>query len=199
MPALSHFGAIYADPPWAFATYSHKGKGRSPEAHYDCMGLDAIKALPVADWAGQDCALFLWATDPSLPQALEVISAWGFVYKTVAFTWVKTTMDGSGFPIGCGYWTRANPEMCLLATRGRPQRLSRSVRQLLVAPRREHSRKPDEAYTRIEALISGPYLEMFARSRRQGWASWGIEVDEGIGARRWNSRMQPFQEGYAFD
>jgi N6-adenosine-specific RNA methylase IME4 len=199
MPALSHYGAIYADPPWAFASYSHKGKGRSPEAHYDCMGLDAIKAVPVADWAAPDCALFLWATDPSLPQALEVISAWGFVYKTVAFTWVKTTKDGSGFPIGCGYWTRANPETCLLATRGRPQRLSRSVRQLLFAPRREHSRKPDEGYTCIEALVSGPYLEMFARSRRQRWESWGVEVDEGIGARRWNSRMQPFEEGRAFD
>jgi len=199
MPVLSHYGAIYADPPWDFKTYSHKGKGRSAEAHYDCMGLDAIKAFRVADWAAPDCALFLWATDPSLPQALEVISAWGFAYKTVAFTWVKTTKDGSGFPIGCGYWTRANPEMCLLATRGRPQRLSRSVRQRLFASRREHSRKPVEAYTRIEALVSGPYLERFTRSRRQGWESWGIGVDEGIGARRWNSRMQPFQEGHALD
>ena len=176
-----------------------KAKGDPPKLTMTAWDLMQSKAFRVADWAAPDCALFLWATDPSLPQALEVISAWGFAYKTVAFTWVKTTKDGSGFPIGCGYWTRANPEMCLLATRGRPQRLSRSVRQLLFAPRREHSRKPDEAYTRIEALVSGPYLEMFARSRRQGWESWGIGVDEGIGARRWNSRMQPFPEGHAFD
>ena len=149
-PLLHHYGVIYADPPWSFATYSHKGKGRSPEAHYDCMGLDDIMALPVADWAARDCVLFLWVTDPLVPCALEIISAWGFVYKTVAFTWVKTTKDGTGFPIGCGFWTRANPELCLLATRGRPQRISRSVRQLILAPRRAHSQKPEEVYERIE-------------------------------------------------
>jgi len=103
-----HYGVIYADPPWSFATYSHKGKGRSAVAYYDCMGLGEIKALPVADLAAKDCVLFLWTTDPLLPCALEVITAW-FTYKTVAFTWVKTTKDGIGLPIGCGYWTRANP------------------------------------------------------------------------------------------
>ena len=122
-PLPRHYGVIYADPPWSFATYSHKGKGRSAEAHYDCMGLDGIKAVPVEDWAAPDCALFLWTTDPLLPRAFEVVAAWGFDYKTVAFTWVKTTKDGAGFPIGCGYWTRANPEQCLLATRGRPERI----------------------------------------------------------------------------
>ena len=108
-PLFRHYSAILADPPWQFATYSAKGKGRSAEAHYDCMAPADIKALPVAEWAAPDCALFLWATDPSLPQALEVIASWGFVYKTVAFTWVKTTKDGAGFPIGCGYWTRPTP------------------------------------------------------------------------------------------
>jgi N6-adenosine-specific RNA methylase IME4 len=148
-PSLHHYRVIYADPPSSFATFSRKGKGRSAEAHYDCMGLDEIKVMPVADWAAGDCALFLWATDPLLPRAFEVIAAWGFVYKTVAFTWVKTTQDGTGFPIGCGFWTRANPELCLLATRGRPQRISRSVRQLILAPRQAHSQKPEEVYERI--------------------------------------------------
>jgi N6-adenosine-specific RNA methylase IME4 len=168
IPSPPHYGVICADPPWPFATYSHKGKGRSAEAHYDCMGLDEIKAMPVAGWAAGDCALFLWATDPLLPRAFEVIAAWGFVYKTVAFTWAKTTKDGTGFPIGCGFWTRANPELCLLATRGRPQRISRSVRQLILAPRRAHPQKPDEVYERIESLVPGPYLELFARKRRPG-------------------------------
>jgi len=85
-PLSRHYGVILADPPWTFATYSRKGKGRSAEAHYDCMSLADIKALPVSDWAAPDCAVFLWVTDPSLPQALEVMTAWGFVYKTVAFT-----------------------------------------------------------------------------------------------------------------
>ena len=190
-PLAQHYGVILADPPWTFATYSRKGKGRSAEAHYDCMSLADIKSLPVGDWAAPDCALFLWITDPSLPQALEVIEAWGFVYKTVAFTWAKTTKDGAGFPIGCGYWTRANPEQCLLATRGRPQRLSRSVPQLIVAPRREHSRKPDEVYERIEALVPGPYLELFARAPREGWHSWGDEVATGPADRRWASNCYP--------
>jgi N6-adenosine-specific RNA methylase IME4 len=186
-----HYRAILADPPWSFATYSRKGKGRSAEAHYDCLSFVHIKALPVAQWAAPDCALFLWVTDPSLPQALEVIEAWGFTYKTVAFTWAKTTRDGAGFPIGCGYWTRANPEQCLLATRGRPQRLSRSVRQLILAPRREHSRKPDEVYERIEALVPGPYLELFARAPREGWDVWGHEIETGPAQRRWASNSYP--------
>ncbi len=190
-PSLHHYRVIYADPPWSFATFSHKGKGRSAEAHYDCMGLDEIKAMPVADWAAGDCALFLWATDPLLPRAFEVIAAWGFVYKTIAFTWVKTTKDGTGFPIGCGFWTRANPELCLLATRGRPQRISRSVRQLILAPRQAHSQKPEEVYERIESLVPGPYLELFARERRPGWASWGQEVETGIGERRWRADSYP--------
>ena len=193
-PQSQHYGVVLADPPWQFATYSRKGKGRSAEAHYDCMTLGDIKALPVGEWAAPDCALFLWATNPSLPQALEVIASWGFTYKTVGFTWVKTTKDGAGFPIGCGYWTRANPEQCLLATRGRPQRLLRSVRQLILARRRLHSQKPDETRERIEALVPGPYLELFARERRPGWDCCGSEVESGPGARRWASNSYPQQE-----
>jgi len=190
-PSLHHYRVIYADPPWSFTTYSRKGKGRSAEAHYDCMGLDEIKAMRVPDWAADDCVLFLWVTHPLLPRAFEIITAWGFAYKTVAFTWIKTNKDGTGFPIGCGFWTRANPELCLLATRGRPQRISRSVRQLILAPRRAHSQKPEEVYERIEPLVSGPYLELFARDRRLGWASWGLEVETGIGERRWRADSYP--------
>ena len=147
----------------------------------------------MADWAAQDCVLFLWATDPLLPRAFEVIAAWGFVYKTVAFTWAKTTKDGTGFPIGCGFWTRANPELCLLATRGRPQRISRSVRQLILGPRRAHSQKPEEIYERIETLVPGPYLELFARQTKEGWDCWGDQValfDNGaVLTRRQPSRL----------
>lgn len=101
----------------------------------------------------------------------------GFNYKTVAFTWAKQTKDAKGWSIGLGYWTRCNPEQCLLFTRGNPRRRSASVRQLVVAPRREHSRKPDEIYDRIETLIDGPYVELFARQRREGWSSWGNQLD----------------------
>ena len=137
------------------------------------MEIRDIKLIDVP--ADDDCVLFLWAIDPMLPDALELIKAWGFTYKTVAFTWAKINESGKD-PIGGGYWTRANPEMCLLATRGKPKRLNADVRQLLMAPRREHSRKPDEVYGRIEALVDGPYLEMFARQTHPGWDSWGNEV-----------------------
>src|SRR5215469_13133200 len=135
-PKPNHYRVIYADPPWTFKTYSKKGKGRSAEAHYDCMTLDDIRALPVAGWAAEDAVLLLWVTDPFLMTARSVIEACGFTYKTVGFTWAKCrdsgTITSGEHPIGCGYWTRSNPEQCLLATRGRPRRLDASIRQLVI-------------------------------------------------------------------
>lgn len=128
------YRVIYADPPWTFSTYSEKGKGRSAEAYYDCMSLDDIKKLPVAQWAADDAILLLWVTDPLLEKAFEVIRAWGFTYKTVGFYWVKLNRSGTGFFTGLGFWTRANPEQCLLATRGNPKRKSADVPKLVVAP-----------------------------------------------------------------
>lgn len=204
------FGAILADPPWHFSTWSARGRDRCPDGpvtnehgynvrgrnnsplrHYSTMSLDDIKALPVSDVAARDCLLFMWAVDPLLPAAFEVGRAWGFEYKTVGFYWAKqrkvTSTRGKrfaddpvrqAFPMGTGYWTRANPETCLLFSRGKPQRLSAGVAKLIVSPRREHSRKPDEAHDRIEALVRGPYLEMFARQSRPGWSVWGNETDK---------------------
>jgi N6-adenosine-specific RNA methylase IME4 len=198
-PRPHHYRVIYADPPWTFSTYSRKGKGRSAEAYYDCMSLPQIKALPVAEWAADDCVLLLWTTDPLLGTAFEVISAWGFTYKTVGFYWAKLNKSAdpavyreASFFTGLGFWTRANPEQCLLATRGHPHRRRADVKKLIVSPRREHSRKPNEAYARIEALSEGPYLEMFARSTRPGWDSWGIEADlPRVGRRRWRADGHP--------
>lgn len=182
------YKVVYADPPWTFETHSEKGKGRSAEAHYDCLTIPQIKEFfPLEGIAAADCALLMWATDPHLPTALEVMAAWGFVYKTVGFYWVKTTKDGKAFAYGNGYYARANPEICLLGTRGHPKVLSHSVEKLIVSPRREHSRKPDEAYRRIEELFAGPYLELFARNEWPGWDRWGNQ--DGIGPRRWRSDM----------
>jgi len=172
------FRAILADPPWSFKVYSGKGKSRSAEQHYDTMTLDDIKALPVAPLAAEDCALFLWAVMPQLPEALEVIKAWGFEYKTCGFTWVKRNAGpAGGFATGMGYWTRSNAELCLLATKGRPERLHKDVQQLLVAPRGQHSAKPQEVHERIERLVSGPYLELFGRRISEGWTVWGNEIE----------------------
>lgn len=181
------YGAILVDPPWSFKSWSDKGKNRAPDAmvrqkglaerHYKTLSLADIRALPVGDLAAKDAVLFLWAVDCMLPEALEVGRAWGFEFKTVAFTWVKEKAGG-GHHIGLGYWTRGNPEQCLLFAKGSPRRQSASVRQLIVAQRREHSRKPDETHERIEALCGGPYAELFARTRRPGWDCWGNEVDK---------------------
>jgi N6-adenosine-specific RNA methylase IME4 len=172
-----HFAVVYADPPWAFQTYSDKGKQRAPERHYDVMPLDAIKAMPVRDLAGDDVTLLMWATMPRLPDALAVIEAWGFEYKTMAFVWVKQNRSGAGLFTGLGYWTRANAEMCLLATRGAPHRLARDVHQVIMAPVGEHSAKPVETRRRIERLVAGPYIELFARHSEPGWTVWGNEIE----------------------
>lgn len=181
-----HYGVIVADPPWSFLTRSDKGKDRSPEQHYNCMTLDEIKAMPVKEIAAKDCVLVMWIIDTHLQMALDVIEAWGFTFKTKAFTWVKTNkaaadltaLDQESYFTGMGFWTRANPEDALLATTGRPQRheTGKGVRRLIVSPRREHSRKPDEVLERVEALVPGPYCELFSRATRPGWDQMGNET-----------------------
>ena len=174
------YGVIYADPPWHFRNWSARGTGRNAISHYECMDFAALTKLPVSELAADDCALFLWATDPLLPQALELIKAWGFEYKTVGFYWVKLNAAAKGdadYFTGLGYWTRANPEQCLLATRGSPPRQAKDVRRLVVDRRREHSRKPDVVRDRIERLVDGPYIELFARETKRGWDCWGDQAD----------------------
>lgn len=170
------YAVIYADPPWQFDVWSGEGKDRAAENHYPTQTLEEIQLWPIRDMAADDCALFMWAVMPQLPEALSVIEAWGFQYKTCAFTWVKTTKDGTRPATGMGYWTRANAEICLLATRGSPKRLNADVQQVIMSPRMEHSRKPDEVAERIERLLAGPYVELFARRPREGWETWGNQA-----------------------
>jgi N6-adenosine-specific RNA methylase IME4 len=181
------FSVIYPDPSWPFETYSEKGKQRSAERHYDTMSLNQIKALPVGQLAADDCALLLWAVWPRLDDALDVIRAWGFEYKTCGFLWVKRNPKGEGLFTGAGRHTRANTEPCLLAVRGAPLRLAADVHQVVELPDQvietpvgEHSEKPEEVARRIERLYGGPYLELFARRPRKGWTTWGNEVERPV-------------------
>jgi N6-adenosine-specific RNA methylase IME4 len=185
------YAVIYADPPWRFETWSDKGRSRCPDGreqkllacrHYETLELSDIIATPVRDIACDDCALFLWVVDSHLDQAFQVGLAWGFAYKTVAFYWMKRTKKQKLPSFGGGLWTRKGAEQCLLFTRGAPKRLSAAVRQVIEAPVRQHSRKPDETYDRIEALVAGPYLELWARTAREGWDAWGDQVG------RWSSK-----------
>ena len=111
-----HYRAVLADPPWKFLTRSAKGLGKSPDRHYKTMTIDEIKALPVREVCAKDAVLFMWVIDTHAELAFDVIRAWGFKYKTVGLYWAKTTKDGKGFPMGTGFWTRANPEHALQGT-----------------------------------------------------------------------------------
>lgn len=170
------YGAIIADPPWRFLNRSAKGEAKNPVAHYACMDMDALAALPVAQLAAPDCALFMWATAPMLDQAFALLDAWSFTFKS-AGSWAKQSSTGAAWAFGTGYCFRSAAEFYLLGTRGRPAVQSRSIRNLIVAPVREHSRKPDQLHDDIERLYAGPYAELFGRQRRPGWDVWGNDID----------------------
>ena len=177
IPAGVRFGCIMADPGIAFRTYSPKGEGpRSPQAHYRCNPIAALSALPVADIAADNAFLFLWVPLRSIDLVVPLITAWGFNFSGSAFVWVKQSKTGNCWAFGTGYGTRKAVEVCWLGRRGNPRRKSKSVRELIVAPQREHSRKPDEVYERIEALGDGPFLELFARQQWPNWIAVGDEV-----------------------
>lgn len=188
-----HFGVIYADPPWHWKPWKEYASGggnavvagaRATERHYKTMKIEELGALPVGDLAAKNCVMLLWATPPLLLKALWLMERWGFAYKTIGFSWLKA--DGASrdlFPamprqadMKLGFWTRSNGEVCLLGTRGKPKRLHADVRMGIIEPAREHSRKPDCVPARIERLVAGPYMELFARTERPGWTSWGDQV-----------------------
>ena len=136
-------------------------------------------ALPVAELAAKDSALFMWATFPQLPEALRLIRAWGFTYKSVAFVWLKKNRKADSWFYGLGFWTRANAEVCLLATKGHPKRQAADIHQFIISPIEAHSKKPDETRDKIVALMGDlPRVELFARQTSPGWDVWGNEVGD---------------------
>lgn len=191
------FRVILADPPWAYENWSERGEGKGAARHYETQDLDWIKGLPVKMLAADDCVLFLWCTWPLMPVWASVIGAWGFEFAGLAWEWIKYNPETGKYAFGVGYGTRKNLEPCLLATRGNPslradqtffgtttEARSHSVRDFIEAwpldsiraPRREHSRKPEEQYTRIEQMFDGPFVELFSRANRKGWTAWGEQV-----------------------
>jgi site-specific DNA-methyltransferase (adenine-specific) len=184
------YQVILADPPWRFTGLGSKGirsarmRSDKPNLHtnirveekYPTMSIDELKQLPVTNIAAENAVLFLWTTDAHLPYALDIMRSWGFTYAIVAFVWNKKERSGKQV---CyyGYWTMKGTELCLLGRKGKVRPVVHNVRQLIEAPRREHSTKPDEVRTRIVILIGDvPRIELFARSTVPGWDSWGLEV-----------------------
>ncbi len=179
---------IYADPAWRYSVFSKKGEAKSASRHYETMPLADICALPVADLAAPSAHLFLWATAPHLRQAFTVMDAWGFSYSSVAFVWGKLNRSHQISPrlfladcdafMGMGHTTRQNAEFVLLGRRGAPKRKVKSIRQMVFSPVREHSRKPDEVRALIERYADGPRVELFARTKADGWMVWGNETSK---------------------
>ena len=163
------------------------GNGKTAANYYNLMSVDDICNLPIANIADTNCILFLWATPPCLQEAFKVINAWGFIYKTIGFTWIKRNKKTRSLFWGLGYWTRSNAELCLIATKGNPKRISNSVHQVIETSIGEHSRKPPEARDRIVKLMGElPRIELFARERSElfdeykGWAVWGNEIESSV-------------------
>ena len=172
------YNIIYADPPWSYKDKALSGN-RGACCKYEVHNIDWINNLPINSLASDDCALFMWITMPQLDNAFNVIKSWGFTYKTVAFTWIKKNKKADSLFWGMGNWTRANAELCLLATKGKPKRLSASVHSVIISPIGEHSEKPKEAMDRIVTLMGDkPRIELFARQKCDGWDCWGNEVSE---------------------
>lgn len=173
------FSCIYADPPWQYKVYSKKGQGRSAENHYRTMSKEDIYSLPIESIAEKDCILFLWVTFPCLLEGLEAINRWGFKYKTLGFCWVKRCKKQTHkWFWGLGFWTRANPEICIIATRGNPKRISKGIHSVIDTPIEEHSKKPDIVRQKIVELIGDvSRIELFAREEYPGWMCLGNEID----------------------
>lgn len=168
------YSIIYADPPWRYQDRKCNG---ACEFHYDTMNIKNICELPVRKITEKDCVLFLWTTYPMLQEAMQVINAWGFKYKTIGFQWVKQNKSGNGYFFGLGRWTRGNTECCLIATKGRPRRIRNNVGQLIISPIQAHSQKPNEAREKIVELMGDiPRIELFARQHAGGWDCWGNEA-----------------------
>ena len=174
------YDVIYADPPWSYRLYNGTGNGPAAK-HYKTMKPEEIYNLPVQDIAAENCILFLWVTFPNLEIGLETIRRWGFKYKTAAFVWVKRNKKSPGWFWGLGSWTRANAEVCLLATKGRPKRVSKAVHSIIDEPVGKHSEKPSVVRDRIVQLCGGgTMIELFARNAAPGWDAWGDEIEGGV-------------------
>lgn len=175
------YNIIYADPAWSYSVSSSVAGGRGQNTSYRCLRPVEIYDMPIESISADDSVLFLWATFPMLPEAIYCMKAWGFFYKTNAFTWVKKNKKSGTNFFGMGQWTRRNTEICLLGTKGNISPISHSISELVESPIEEHSKKPDIIKQLIVELCGDlPRIELFARNKTEGWDVWGDEVSDSI-------------------
>lgn len=182
------YDVIYADPPWEYQQVGN-GKGVAKH-HYDTMSTREICSLPIKEISSKKAVLFMWATFPNIAEAMKVIEAWGFEYKTAAFVWVKKNKKADSFFWGMGAYTRANAEVCLLAisksTRASEMVKRHNIHQIIYEPVETHSKKPEVVREKIAELLREDlhYIELFARQQASGWDCWGNEVGKLDGEER---------------
>lgn len=170
------YNIIYADPPWTYGGGKNNRTFRVAKSHYCVMKTKEICQLRIP--SAEDCILFMWVTPPQMEDGLKVMKAWGFKYKTVGFTWIKTYSSGKPC-VGLGYYTRSNAEMCLIGVKGNIKRINNTVSSVIISERERHSKKPDEVRKRIVELMGDlPRIELFARETFPGWDCWGNEITE---------------------
>lgn len=182
---MKKYQIILADPPWHYRQGKSMGSNfqGAADAQYPCMDYRDIAKLPIKSITDEKCILFLWVTFPMLKEGIYVLEKWGFEYKTVAFTWLKTNIHNMGAFFGIGYYTKSNAEICLLGTKGKTHTLvkSNSVSQVIITPKTKHSKKPQEARDKIIELCGDiPRIELFAREKKSGFDVWGNEVDSDV-------------------
>ena len=178
---MKKYNIIYADPPWSYSVSSSVAGGRGQNTPYRCLRPVEIYEMPIEEISAEDSILFIWATFPMLPEALYAIKAWGFFYKTNAFTWIKKNKKSGTNFFGMGQWTRRNSELCLLATKGKPKAISHSISEIIESPIEKHSKKPDVVRNLIVELCGDlPRIELFAREKPEGWDIFGDEVISSI-------------------
>ena len=168
------YEVVVADPPWRFRTWGEHNQAKSASRHYALLLTEEIMSYPVQNLAQRDCLLLLWITAPMLPQGLETMARWGFVYKS-NMVWRKTTKAGR-VRMGTGYWARSMHEQVLIGSIGKPSKFS-AFPSLFDGLAREHSRKPEEFYALVEKHTRGlRRADLFARTSRPGWEAWGLET-----------------------
>lgn len=180
---MKKYQIIYADPPWSYKDKRDKHPRLSGGAsvHYKTMNMGELLCLPISSISDKNCMLFLWATFPNLQEALDVIKHWGFKYKTLGFSWIKTNVKNGKPFFGIGYYTKSNCEVCLIAVKGKPIKISNKISSVLISPRESHSKKPNSVRNKIVELCGDiPRIELFARERHEGWDCWGDEVESDI-------------------
>jgi len=171
---------IYADPPWHYNDKRNKHPRLCGGAlvHYNTMKIDEIKKMPINKISAENCMLFMWATFPNLQEALDVIKAWGFKYKTLGFSWIKTNKKNGKPFFGIGYYTKSNCEVCLIGVKGKPIIQSNYISSVVIEPREGHSKKPNKVKSKIVELCGDlPRIELFARQKTEGWDVWGNEIN----------------------